>query len=116
MALYPNYPLSLARRCGAKTRSGTLCRCPAMWSERSQRYTRCRLHGGASTGPRTPEGLHASKRARYVHGEYSAEARRTWREIKMLERVVFAPDDIGRGVAWRAYWNWIFDEPHEPGE
>src|SRR5262249_41229321 len=50
-------------RCGAKTRAGTACRAPAMWSKRTGRYTRCRMHGGASTGPRTPEGLERSRRA-----------------------------------------------------
>ena len=40
------------QRCGAKTRRGTACRRPA-----SKRNGRCRLHGGASTGPRTEEGL-----------------------------------------------------------
>ena len=36
---------------------------------------RCRMHGGASTGPRTAEGLARSRRARWKHGLYSAEAR-----------------------------------------
>jgi hypothetical protein len=35
---------------------------------------RCRMHGGASTGPRTPEGLAKSKRSRWKHGLYSAQA------------------------------------------
>lgn len=51
-------------RCGAKTRHGSTCaRCPAAGR------TRCRLHGGASTGPRTPEGRRRvgdAARARYV--------------------------------------------------
>ena len=33
------------------------------------------MHGGASTGPRTAEGLARSQRARWKHGRYSAEAR-----------------------------------------
>jgi len=38
-------------RCGAKTRKGTPCKARALdWSER------CKLHGGASTGPKTQEG------------------------------------------------------------
>ena len=45
----PNWP---GERCGAKTRRGTLCQCPA-----KQTVGRCRLHGGASTGPRTKDGL-----------------------------------------------------------
>jgi hypothetical protein len=35
---------------------------------------RCRMHGGASTGPRTAEGLARSRRARWKRGLYSAEA------------------------------------------
>jgi hypothetical protein len=34
----------------------------------------CCMHGGASTGPRTAEGLARSRRARWKHGLYSAEA------------------------------------------
>lgn len=37
--------------CGARTRTGTSCR---MTVEPGK--TRCRLHGGKSTGPRSPEG------------------------------------------------------------
>lgn len=40
----------LGSLCGAKTRKGTPCR---MMPELNGR---CRLHGGYSTGPRTPEG------------------------------------------------------------
>jgi hypothetical protein len=62
-----------APRCGAKTRTGGSCLAPAMKNSRGI-HTRCRLHGGASTGPRTPEGLQRCKMARWVHGERSAEA------------------------------------------
>src|SRR5579864_2815028 len=58
-----------APRCGAKTRRSTACQAPAMANGR------CRMHGGASTGPRTAEGLARSRRARWKHGLYSAEAR-----------------------------------------
>ena len=57
-----------APRCGAKTRKGTSCRAPAM------KNGRCRMHGGKSTGPRTPEGLARSRKANWKHGMYSAEA------------------------------------------
>jgi hypothetical protein len=45
-------------KCGAKTRQGTPCQAPAVWDrERDRpRNGRCRMHGGLSTGPRTPEG------------------------------------------------------------
>jgi hypothetical protein len=39
-----------------------------------RRWPRCRMHGGASSGPRTAEGLARSKRSRWKHGLYSAEA------------------------------------------
>ena len=41
---------NLAPRCGAKTRLGCPCKGPAMANGR------CRMHGGASTGPKTAEG------------------------------------------------------------
>lgn len=37
--------------CGAKTRAGGPCKKPPVPGKR-----RCRLHGGLSTGPKTPEG------------------------------------------------------------
>ena len=45
---------------------------------------RCRMHGGASTGPRTPEGLEKSRRARWKHGFYSAEAKAERRAFRGL--------------------------------
>ena len=62
--------LSTAPRCGAKTRRGTPCQAPAMANGR------CRMHGGLSTGPKTPEGLERSRKARWKHGRYSAKAKR----------------------------------------
>lgn len=61
---------SAAPRCGAHARSGKPCRAPALRGKK-----RCRLHGGLSTGPRTPEGLARSRRARWIHGRYSEEAK-----------------------------------------
>ena len=50
-------------RCGAKTRRGTSCRSPAM------KNGRCRIHGGLSTGPKTPEGR--ARCGNWKHGLYS---------------------------------------------
>jgi hypothetical protein len=69
-----------APRCGAKTRVGGCCRQPAM------RNGRCRLHGGLSTGPRTPEGLARSRRARFIHGGRSARVRALLREARLRAR------------------------------
>nr|WP_080405171.1 HGGxSTG domain-containing protein [Burkholderia ubonensis] len=38
--------------CGARLRDGTRCQCTVI----SSRNGRCHAHGGASTGPRTPQG------------------------------------------------------------
>src|SRR5439155_1381937 len=67
---------------------GTSCLCPAMRNRR-----RCRLHGGLSTGPRTPEGLERSRRAGWKHGARSREvrlllrqSRQRWRELLLTLR------------------------------
>ena len=44
-------------RCGARTRTGRPCRAPKLWRVgEAEPRPRCRMHGGASTGPRTAEG------------------------------------------------------------
>lgn len=70
-----------AARCGACTRAGEACQAPAMVNGR------CRMHGGASTGPRTAEGLARVVKARTRHGLYSAEMLelRRWCAEKMRE-------------------------------
>jgi len=69
-----------APRCGAKTRSGRLCKAPAMANGR------CRMHGGKSTGPRTPEGLERSRKANFKHGFYSAEVLEEHKFMRQLLR------------------------------
>ena len=53
-------------RCGAKTRRGSPCLKPALKNK-----TRCQLHGGKSTGPRTPEGKARVIAANTKHGRRS---------------------------------------------
>ncbi len=50
------------------------------------RNGRCRLHGGKSTGPRTLEGLERSRKARWRHGRYAAEAKAERRRLQQLMR------------------------------
>jgi hypothetical protein len=74
-----------APRCGAKTRKGTPCQSAAMPNGR------CRMHGGCSTGAKTPEGIERIRAARTKHGRYSAasiaarrQARQIMRELRAL--------------------------------
>lgn len=61
-------------RCGARTRSGTACRCPALRHRR-----RCKLHGGLSPGAPVNEA-----NGNYRNGDWTkqASAERQW--IKSL--------------------------------
>ena len=65
-------------RCGAQTRRGTSCQCPAMANGR------CRLHGGCSTGPKSPEGIERIRRAVTKHGRYTKVAMRRARDSRKL--------------------------------
>jgi len=80
--------LSNTARCCAKTRKGGPCQGPAM------RNGRCRMHGGASTGPRTLEGLERCRCANWKHGKYSASAIEQRRMFRSLFREL--SDDLHR--------------------
>ena len=91
------------QRCLAKTRRGTACLKPALKGK-----TRCALHGGRSTGPRTQRGLQRISEANLKHGRqtkdklaaqrHAAEVgRRVMGELKRLEQQIvdagLMPDD-----------------------
>jgi hypothetical protein len=57
-------------RCEARTRRGTLCQRPARLP-----VGRCKLHGGASTGPRTKDGLARLTEFKIKHGKFTKEKR-----------------------------------------
>lgn len=70
--------------CGAKTRSGAPCRNLAMRGKR-----RCRMHGGASTGPKTKAGKERHRLAVTKHGGRSREMiefRRAARQLRVAFR------------------------------
>jgi hypothetical protein len=67
-------------RCGARTRSHAPCKGPAMANGR------CRMHGGASTGPRTPEGLARIRAAQTTHWMRTAEMRELRRLMRALNK------------------------------
>jgi hypothetical protein len=83
--LGPHWP---GQRCRAKTRKGTPCQNPVVTGR-----SRCRMHGGKSTGPRTAEGKARAAAAHTKHGRRSkahvkkvryinAEIRRITRELR----------------------------------
>lgn len=67
----------MAKHCGAKTRAGGKCKAPAMANGR------CRVHGGASTGPKDARG---NLNAR-THGFYSdaltVDERKLWHRVEI---------------------------------
>jgi uncharacterized protein YjcR len=69
-------PMMAAARCGAKTRSGALCRSPAV-----QGKARCRMHGGAK-GSGAPTGNQNALK----HGAYTREMLEQQKEIMRLIR------------------------------
>jgi hypothetical protein len=89
-----------APRCGAHTRANHSCRQPAMANGR------CRMHGGLSTGARTPEGQTRARAARFVHGcrtadiiDFRAAAARRARRLATLTRLAReATVPAGHGV------------------
>ena len=71
--------------CQAKTRKGTACQKPPLKGKQ-----RCRLHGGASTGPRTEQGKARIAQAHFKHGRRSKrfveQRKKIWAELREIER------------------------------
>ena len=89
----PDWP---GQRCGAKTRRSTACQRPA-----NRKNGRCRLHGGASTGAKTEEGLARISAANLRHGKFTkdklekrrgnaAKGREILAELRQMERELIA--------------------------
>ena len=75
----PDWP---GQRCGAKTRRGTACQRPA-----NKGNGRCRLHGGASSGPRTEQGR--AKIALAAAGLKRQVVSKVWNKDQFRLSVVF---------------------------
>jgi hypothetical protein len=78
----PNWP---GQRCGAKTRRGPPCQRPA-----NLRNGKCRLHGGASSGPRTKEGRAKIAAANLKTGEFTKEKIAVHKEQAKIARDIRA--------------------------
>ena len=77
-----NWP---GRRCLAKNRRGTECQKPALKGR-----SRCQLHGGKSTGPRTDEGRARISALHYKHGRCTKEAIAADRARAQANREIWA--------------------------
>ena len=117
--LHPNEPLSRCNlmsnnftfrtaggritclQCNAKSkRTGVQCRAPAATGK-----TKCRFHGGASTGPKTDLGRKRCAEAKTIHGRETRKAR-TERAEGM--RRLRALEDLGHALG-------IMSGPRIPG-
>jgi hypothetical protein len=83
-------------KCGARTRAGGSCRVRA-----EPGRTRCRFHGGLSTGPRTPEGrqrISEANRRRWAAWRAARQAERATAMTAVLRKEAGRPGETGRGT------------------
>ena len=66
------------------------CRAPAI-----KEMTKCRFHGGKSTGPKTQEGIQRCKKVKTIHGRETRQART---ERSLAAHRLRYLEDIGRSV------------------
>lgn len=71
------------QKCLAHTRRGTLCQLPAERNPQTGRRTRCRLHGGLSTGPRTIGGRARVAAAAFRHGRRTKVFKEAKRQLRL---------------------------------
>ena len=101
----PNWP---GVRCGARTKAGGACQCPAV-----KRTGRCTRHGGKSTGPKTQAGRDKIAVLHTTHGRLTKEKRETAKkraelgrkvrtEIKEIESSLIEQGLLCR--SWRQNW------------
>ncbi len=79
-------PKGKQRRCGALCRNGEPCKLRVVEGKR-----RCRLHGGLSTGPKTPEG-----RERIAQANRQRAATRAANRALLIERGRAIAEEIAR--------------------
>ena len=73
---------------------------------------RCRLHGGLSTGPRTPEGRERIRQARTMTGFYSASAIAARREAAANYRHL-RPRSASSAVLLDRLAGWFAQDRHK---
>lgn len=84
-----------APRCGAITRAGTPCKRRATRNAKGL-HTKCHLHGGHSTGAKSPEGLARIAKAATKHGRFTKAAKEQKRYWKVLSEFIgYLNDEAG---------------------
>lgn len=79
------------KQCEATSkRTKQQCRAPAATNK-----TKCRFHGGASTGPKTEQGQQRCAKAKTIHGHETRKARA---ERALASRRLRDLEDIGRSI------------------
>ena len=87
------------QKCLAKTRKGTRCQRPARLP-----VGKCRLHGAASSGPKTAEGLARLAASKTIHGRTSKlEREKAKRRAEVGRQVMFELKEIEQ---------WAMDHGH----
>lgn len=71
-----------APRCGARTRAGNACQCPAIRDRK-----RCRLHGGKSPG-----GPRGRRNGNFKQGDWTKEAEEELRWLRSLLNSVLSKE------------------------
>lgn len=78
-------------RCQARSkRTGLQCKAPAISGK-----SKCRFHGGKSTGPKTPEGRQRCAQARTTHGQQTTSMRI---ERSLASARLAILEEIGHGL------------------
>jgi len=78
-------------QCSAQSkRTGLQCKAPAISGK-----SKCRFHGGKSTGPKTPEGRQRCAQARTAHGRETSTMR-TERSLATARLAML--EEIGHGI------------------
>lgn len=89
-------------QCNAKSkRTGIQCRAPA-----AKGKTKCRFHGGASTGPRTEQGRQRCADAKTIHGNETRKVRTEraegMRRLRALKELAYALEIMaGPRTPWK---------------
>jgi hypothetical protein len=97
-------------RCGARCRDGHPCQAPVVWNAEANAPVngRCKVHGGLSTGPKTPEGRQhigeATRQRAQARRAAQAQAAAQARALAAYTQAVAAYERHRQRMATRHAW------------